>query len=63
MSDTAELFARDPQEMSDKDIDKIIEYMRSKRAQFKAGVTPARTKVSAEAQAAAAKLDLKDLGL
>jgi GTP cyclohydrolase III len=63
MSDIAELFARDPQEMSDKDIDKIVEHMRAKRAQFKAGVTPSRTKVSAEAQAAAAKLDLKDLGL
>lgn len=63
MSDISELMARDPMELNDKDVDEVIAYMRTKRAQFKSGATPTKVKVSAEAAKAAKGLDLGGLGL
>ena len=37
MSDIAELFARDPLELSKQDIGEIVNYYRQKRAQFNLG--------------------------
>jgi len=63
MSDIAELFAKDPLEYSKQDIDEIIAYNRSKRAQFKAGISPTASKAKPEVKAVANKLDLGSLGL
>lgn len=60
MSDLAELFARDPLQLSNDDLDKIIEKMRSMRASFNAGNMKAgSTKPQTEKQKFASGLDLK----
>lgn len=40
MTDITELFSRDPLELSDQDIDSIIEEMRKKRHLFNSGPAP-----------------------
>lgn len=67
-TDIALLFARDPSNHTDEDIDRIIEKYRSARHVFKTGgakpkATPKLTKKEAEAQSAAKDIDLSDLGL
>lgn len=62
MTDITELFSRDPMELTDENIDQIIEEMRKKRHLFNAGGAstgrkPAAAKKTA-AQEAASKLDI-----
>lgn len=68
MSDLAALFAADPHNHTDKDIDKIIEAMREARKNFQAGnMTAGKTKPKTakekQASEAAGQLSLKDIGL
>lgn len=57
MSDLAELFARDPLELSDDDIRSIVEEMRKSRHAFNAGNASAgSTKPKTEKQKAIASL-------
>lgn len=44
MTDIAELFARDPHNLSDQDLDVIVQRYRQQRAQFNAGVKPVSPK-------------------
>lgn len=62
MTDIATLFARDPQDLSNQDIDLIIQRYRDSRKQFalgdrKAG-KPAKSPTQKKGEALAAKLDL-----
>lgn len=73
MTDLAELFARDPLDLTDTDIDTIIEQMRAARAKFaldeKMGIKPTgapkRSKAAIEGEKAAKEtgidLDLSSL--
>lgn len=63
MSDIADLFARDPLELSEQDLDRIIARFREARHTFSSpapakGKAPAKPK-DAEVAGLAAKLDLK----
>ena len=63
-TDITQLFNRNPTEMTDRDIDKIIEEMRKKRHLFKAAPsTAAAPKTLTDKQKAATKLDLGDFDL
>lgn len=61
-TDMNELFNRDPLELSDQDVDKIIAYMRERRALFNAAPAAGKKKPASsnltEGQQAAMKLDL-----
>lgn len=65
MSDLTELFSRDPQSLSDADIDKIVEELRARRHLFNAGHKSAgSSKPKTEKQKEALKLaDELDLDL
>ena len=60
MSDIAELFARDPQQLTDMDLDKIIEEMRKKRHIFK---TVGATAAAKPVKEPLVKIDLGSLNL
>jgi hypothetical protein len=63
MSDIATLFARDPEKMSEADIDALIAAMREKRHIFNSGPAPMATKLTKKETEVTNKLDLKiDLG-
>jgi hypothetical protein len=64
MSDIAILFARDPLEMTEEDIDRIIESMREKRHLFNTGAAPTKGKLTKKEEeiTEGLKLDL-DLNL
>lgn len=68
MSDIAQLYSRDPSSLSDSDIDEIVRYIRSRRAEFGAGQKQAGNvkKLDLNKQAKSAgkvDLDLTELGL
>jgi len=63
MTDIAELFRRDPLDLTDDDIEKIVEHYRKARAAFNLTSKPTRkTKPKVEVDPNAASV-LKDLGL
>lgn len=62
MSDVNELFSRDPLQLTNEDIDKIIEVMRSQRASFKKlplGKTPKKLTANEQKLSALKITDLK----
>lgn len=66
MSDLATLFARDPLELTDQDLDAIVAKLRESRHQFnagnmRAGSTKPKTEKQKQAEELGSKLDLKDL--
>ncbi len=68
LTDIAELFARDPLELSDRDIGRMVDEFRERRTQYALGNAMAgSTKPKSPKQKAvadlASKLDLSDLGL
>ena len=67
-TDLTELFARDPLELSDQDLDAIIARLREQRSQFNlgnamAGSMKPKTEKQKAIQSLADKLDLGDLKL
>ena len=61
----AELFTKDPLQMTDQDLDRIIEYNRQTRAAYLAGQKSAGNpkKIKSEKKSAPVQLDLGDLDL
>lgn len=64
MSDLSELFDRDPLQLTDQDIAKIVARMREAQAQYELGAGTKATKVAATKPKSSKTQDLlKDLGL
>ena len=69
MTDLAELFARDPLDLSKDDIQLIVQKLRDSRHRFNAGdkaagtMAPPKTATGRAAKELGSQLSLKDLGL
>ena len=63
MTDISELFARDPENLSNADLDEIVKHLQGLRAQFMLGAKTAGTMKKKASTTKVAAIDLKELGL
>jgi hypothetical protein len=63
MSDISELFARDPEQLTDRDLDQIVAHLQTLRSQFMLGAKSAGNMKPKKATEKITSLNIDDLGL
>jgi len=63
MNDISELFARDPESLTDQDLDAIVKHLQSLRAQFMLGAKTAGTMKKKTTKEKVTDINLDELGL
>jgi len=63
MNDISELFSRDPESLTDQDLDAIVAHLQTLRAQFMLGAKTAGTMKKKPAKEKVTNIDLNELGL
>ena len=63
MTDISELFARDPEQLTDQDLDEIVKHLQSLRQQFVLGAKTAGNLNKKKPKEKVKNIDLGELGL
>jgi hypothetical protein len=63
MTDISELFSRDPESLTDQDLDAIVKHLQSLRAQFMLGAKTAGTMKKKATKEKVTNINLDELGL